>query len=532
MLRSLKWLQGGRAFEFSSLSITCVSAVVGFWFSITRNAYSPDEITHLQIVCRLIDGDVLYRDIFTHVTPLSYYLTIPVVWVLGSQLLTIKLINTLIFAGYVMIAIRMVTVLTSSKKAYPLITAIILLAYAAPGDIGAGAVYSSLSVLLFLSACYLVIIWRSTIADSVITKNGNEKRRLAVLGALVGLCFLVKQNVGLLTLFPVILSEIVFDYPNGYRRMARNIAYITCSFLAIAGVGICFIWISGSADKFWEYTVLSQTVYVGVASISYIGGIEAFVEKAIAVSESWRAIRQVGVQLPFLLGPAAIISYAISYNYVDRMKRRQHIAILGFLLSSQLLMFPRADLSHVNLTLPIVAVCSVSAWSHIGARINPLFTNLNRTMLIFCIGVWLMFLVGDLRFFISGKLHVSSLPHFRGLMVSKYWHDAMSNLILEIKESANEREILILSQDCAFLYLAGNIKNPTPFDWYMINAYGRNGQQYVIDKLDDRSIDGVLIQPSSPSPLSPLYLERRVLNQSSSIIDLSHIAPGYYYVIP
>ena len=80
--------------KFTIFSVLFIS---GFYFSITLNAYRPDETAYLQMANRMMNGDILYRDIFAKVTPLSYYITFLFTSLLGLEILVIKFINTVIF---------------------------------------------------------------------------------------------------------------------------------------------------------------------------------------------------------------------------------------------------------------------------------------------------------------------------------------------------------------------------------------------------------------------------------------------------
>jgi hypothetical protein len=57
-----------------------------------------DEAWFLQVVHRVTSGEVLYRDVFFGVTPLSVQMTAPAVRLFGAEILVIKAVVGLCFA--------------------------------------------------------------------------------------------------------------------------------------------------------------------------------------------------------------------------------------------------------------------------------------------------------------------------------------------------------------------------------------------------------------------------------------------------
>jgi hypothetical protein len=142
------------------------------------------------------------------------------------------------------------------------------------------------------------------------------------------------------------------------------------------------------------------------------------------------------------------------------------------------------------------------------------------------------FLAGDFLYFTSNRFQISTLPHFRGLIVPKIWHKDKIDLIEEIKTITGGEETLILSVEGSIIYLAGNLKNPTPFDFYSVNAFGTDGEQKVIDKINSTQIKFVYINPLGTHPLAPRKLEQYVSNNCTLVVDLSEKGFGYIYTSP
>ena len=91
------------------------SAVVGvavFAISLARSLAGgfglTDEGWFLQIVNRLRSGDVLYRDVYVGVMPLSVYVTTALSWLTGVEILAVKIVTNAAFALTVVVADRLV----------------------------------------------------------------------------------------------------------------------------------------------------------------------------------------------------------------------------------------------------------------------------------------------------------------------------------------------------------------------------------------------------------------------------------------
>lgn len=504
--------------------------IPGFYFSITLKGYLPDENAYLQTVNRMMNGDLLYRDIFAHVTPLSYYITLLFTRLVGLNILVIKFINTVIFVFTVLITINILKKLTAIYITYTLLVIATLFAYAVPGDMGAGGIYNSLAILVFMICFNITITWHSTESGDRVNWKMKNTTILIMLGMAAGLCLLAKQNIGCLAFVSILLSIVTLRYPFGSKQYLREICYVSVTFVATVTIGFLTIWLNDAVEFFWEYSILSQIVYVEKATISYIGGINTL--GRLVFNEPNISYREIGGLMLYLLGPITFVMYLISYLFLSQKDKKRHIIIFWFLISGLILIFPRADLAHVSMAAPVFTIGIIYAWHIIKSQLHIYSIYLLRILLILWLGCWMRYLAGDFIYFTSSRMQISSIPYFRGLIVPKTWHKQTTDLIEEIRKTTNGEKTLILSWDSAIIYLSGNITNPTPFDWYAVNGFGIDGERKVIDLIKSDKIKFVYIKPFGLHPLAPSKLEQYVLDECTLVVNLNDNGLGYIYSFP
>ena len=314
------------------------------------------------------------------------------------------------------------------------------------------------------------------------------------------------------------------------KQYLREICYVSVPFAITVTLGLLTIWLNDAVEFFWDYSVLGQFIYVEKGSISYIQGVKTLGD--LILNDPIINLRQIGAHMLYLIGPITFVMYIISYFFLSQNDRKLHITVFWFLISGFILIFPRADLAHVSLAAPVFTIGIIYAWHIIKPQVHVYSIYLLRILLILWIGFWMRYLAGDFLYFTSDRLQISTIPHFRGLIVPKIWHKNMIDLIKEIKRITGGKKTLILSGDYAIIYLSGNLKNPTPFDWYSVSAYGVSGEQKVIDVIKSGQIKFVYITPLGEYPLAPRKLEQYVLNDGTLVVDLSEKGFGYIYKVP
>jgi len=167
------------------------------WFCVFQEINTDDETWFLQVINRVLSGDVLYRDVFLGVTPLSVYIPAFFCWIFGSELLVVRLVHALYFVVGIFLSCGILKELKVSSwlsSLFILSFFVFVHSQSAWGFSG----YNALATGFFLACFYFTLRWI----------NGFSIWQLALAAVMTGLCFCAKQNVGalaficLLVIFP------------------------------------------------------------------------------------------------------------------------------------------------------------------------------------------------------------------------------------------------------------------------------------------------------------------------------------------
>ncbi len=155
-----------KSMEFPSLTLPMtkrnwiivgiVTFLMGFWLSLFQEINIDDETWFLQVVRRVLDGEILYRDIYFGATPLSVYITTFFGWIFGSELWVARGVLVLYFVAGILLACAIVRELgISSRFSILFILSFFVFAHfqATWGFSG----YNGLAKVFFLS-CFLAIL--------------------------------------------------------------------------------------------------------------------------------------------------------------------------------------------------------------------------------------------------------------------------------------------------------------------------------------------------------------------------------------
>lgn len=325
----------GRRLEWIGTA-AILAAAAWYWLQyFNRNTNLLDEGSTAAQALRLINGDVIYRDFFTVVTPGSYYTAAWLFRMFGEQLIVLRwaaLVTGLGLALVTLIAARRIS-------AWPFAAAAALMTTVWGWFLAAPNFYSLEAALfaLIALACYV--------------RGAPSPRWLVASGIAVGLSALTKQNTGAYTaagLVITIWASRIFDSENDWRGRLK----MTMQF---AG-GICLpvvpalVWLlaSGAGPYLYE-----SWVYYPLAKYParFARPFPAFFPLPENSFDRWTMF---AIYLPVIVYPVAVIAIAVlAYRWQRRRdldaKHEGHallaVTIVGGLTLLQ--SWPRADVTHI-----------------------------------------------------------------------------------------------------------------------------------------------------------------------------------------
>lgn len=436
-------------------------ALAGFFQTLVQGIVHPDEGWFLQVVRRVAEGEVLYRDVYYSPTPLAVYLAAAFTAAFGREVVVLRILDSLIFAATAVVVCGTVRRL-GGGRGLVLLTALAMLYFAPAGRTGPGSIYTVLASLFLSVTLALYLEWHR------MGVSGTPARRLWLLllaaGAAASLAFAAKQNIGLLAL-AALLAAVVLAGPAGSlaeRFLARPAAALV-GFALVAALVLLPTVLAGAWPRFVEYGFLSQGQYVKQAPLPY-----------------WVAARQ--SPPVYLLGPATFLALAVLF--VRGPDRRTTAAAAFFCVAGFLSFFPRADIVHVPAAAPTLLVglglAAVRVRATLGPRQQTAWTRLGAACAAVLAAV-LIWIYGVLYAGLAAAGHPgTALPPCRHLWLAPpYRDDLEATTGLLDKHLPTDEPVYLLGPNASLYYLTTGRRNPTPYDWGLSTCFGLDGENAV-----------------------------------------------------
>jgi hypothetical protein len=226
----------------------------------------------------------------------------------------------------------------------------------------------------------------------------------------------------------------------------------------------------------------------------------------------------------------AIFAWAI---WRARDRRRGHMTLcVSFGIAALLAALPSAGPQHVTEVMPLLlaAVASAVALARQGrapARVGTVMTAVVAVVLI----AWLGFGVATISGRAIGGLtgdggSTSALPHLGSSPVLAADARGTARDVAELRRVTGGR-VFIIRADAAYYYLAGNLRNPTPYDFPVLSDFGSAGERGVIRLVEQHRIPYACVRrhddpPPVDSPdFRPLALNHAVRHDMRLVAHLN-----------
>jgi hypothetical protein len=493
----------------------------GLYTSITSGMITNDESWFLQVAHRVASGEVLYRDVFFGVTPLSAYLTAGLVRLFGVEILVVRGLMAACWAATALLTIRVARQLQLGL-AIQVLLVMALLALVPSWLPGVGSPYTPLAYVFLLSTLSAVLSWREHVHSGLDRSSGKSTRSILFAGAWAGLAFASKQSIGLLA--AVALWVAVLAALREFGFTARHLVSAGLAswsvLLVVALLPLVPVLASGGAEKFLEYSLLNRLAYIRAASISYVDGLQEMV-RLLLHPKMPRDILYGYWYLQFLLPLAAFTTLTLSWLRSSRPDRILTGILIIFSTAAFAGAFPRADLPHVAPTVPLLLLAL--AWSS-GRLLAPgsrqaRVAAFGLAAILLGVGAIALF-VRPLRWIAQGSHTVSTIPHLRGILVAPESIAWLAGDSQALQRIAGDQSVFFLTPSASLLYLAFGRVNPTPYDYPLTTAFGFHGQDKVIEAIKGGEIPWVCLTPLRPDPLAPAKLEGFVEDRMHPVENL------------
>ena len=226
-----------------------------------KRGYFSDEGWYLLVASRLMDGDILYRDVMSHVTPLGHYISLIFTYVFGVEIWSLRIATSLIFLGNILLIFRVLKKLSLGIP-YQLSAALLNLIYCPPGLAGSGTLYTPLAILFYLLCFDVTLSWFAR-TDEAFGRKREDVNYLAILfGISVGLTFVSKQNFGIYALVAFVLCSasngfLYYDF----KGHVRYLLTVSCSIVCTVAIILAPTYFYNGFTYFIEYVLSGFTIF-------------------------------------------------------------------------------------------------------------------------------------------------------------------------------------------------------------------------------------------------------------------------------
>lgn len=444
---------------------TAVVLAIATWYWLryfNRSTNLLDEGSTAAQALRVLNGDLIYRDFFTVVTPGSYYTVAWLFGLFGESLMVLRW--TVLVTG---LAIVVATLFAARHIAsWPLAGAAALMTTVWGWFLGTPNYYSLEAALFSLAAlgCYA---------------HGRPARRwMIAAGIATGLTAMVKQNVGVYVFAGLLLAiwiGRIFDTKSSWR------SYLHASAQFIAGVAIPVLptvaWLlaSGAGPYLYESWVYYPLVrYPERFALPFPDFLP------FAFDDSFDMWTKLVIYMPALVYPLTAVALGARAVYLRRhddpaTARESHTVLAIGLVGAFMLLqaFPRADVTHILFGMPptfiLLAYLCDRARRGLAALPGPRMAVAAIAVIVALLPMLVLLRKGYLRTDWEYQNYIVAVRTERGRGIftgglEAQRIDVVTNYIRE--HSADDDWVFVVPWASGFNFLTGR-RNPTRTDFML-----------------------------------------------------------------
>jgi hypothetical protein len=481
-----------------------------FFSEVTSGSITNDEAWFLQVARRMVSGDVLYRDVFFGVTPISAYVAAGLVRLLGIEILVVRGMMAASLAAACLLSLRIARQLHLSRTAQALVV-LGILAFVPSWLPGAGSPYTPLAYVFLLVCWSSFLDWREATAGTRPEAPRRAGWMIALAGAFAGLAFVTKQTIGIYTLAALVGAIYLTPPSESDGRLRARAALIAgLSFVAVAVLFLAPVVLNGGTEKFLEYGFLNRLNYVQAASIPYWENL-LVLAKLVRHPAGLADLAWAYWNLQFLLPLIALPLLAVAWWRSGAADRGTTGVLAVFALAALVGVVPRVDLPHMAPAVPalliILAWCVPRVASHTKPWPRKMAHLLAASFLLLGIGA---LLAKPVRWLARGDHVFSPIPHFQSVLLDSAFAESILADRQAIQSVTHGDPVFFLSPSAGLLYLAFERENPTPYDYPLVTTFGLEGEADLFAAFEHKAIPWVCLSTGPSATLAPEALESLV----------------------
>lgn len=476
------------------LLVLAVASAVSFASLLVAGVNRADEAWNLQLIHRMLDGDVLYRDLRYYPTPLALYLGLGAAKVFGAQMLMFKALVAVSFGVTAAAGVAIVRMLSGGRRAQTLVVvASILFALPPPSSL-----YNTLAVTFASLTTLAVLRWDAALAGA----PDRLFRRAGAAGLAAGACLLTKYNVGAAVTLAVAGSFTVALVQGRIDARAFLASAVTAAGACLVTIcaGMAPVLLQGAADDFVRQITDGSSLLA--AAVPYSEGWTPLVD-------ALRFFDDAGMRAfaPYALLPVAAVAGVLAVARTAGAARGRLFVLCFFSLAAAVVAVPRA--SHVVWAAPLpIALLTASAMhlTRLWYRRRPALATSLRSMTLGFAAAWAALALVTDAIAARDFERVPSGPLAGALLHAGNWRDLRGETAELTGRIGTDRKVFIVSLEAASYYLIGDLRNPTRFDYPDAFEFGAGGVAEVKAALVNYTINFTCISRTYSPELEPAQL--------------------------
>ena len=475
-----------------------------------------DEAWFLHVVTRLLQGDVLYREVFYPATPLAAYAGAGIVGLFGSEMVVLKLAGVACIAGTFLLSIRIAEQMRTPLS--PIVFGAAVFLVELPYTFG----YTILATMLLVATLGALLSWHARVTAS----TQSPLRWLVLTGALAGACLAAKHNVGALVGAATLISVLTLLHEHrrpSARETMTSLAALIVPMAILPLTVMVPVLLSGGLPAAVDYTITSQSEYLQYNDLSYEAGFTlsmgAMLPDAPVSVETLLAGLQVGRPWVYLLPPAVALAAAWAWWRRPRVFRGPGVPLILFTAVAAASIFPLAEQSHFTVTAPVFLVA-------IAYLLRGELPRAASLLGLGCVALaGLMMVTAPLLWMRIGS-EVSSTAHLRGVVITPGYESQLLDRVREIRLATREGPTFYLFPEAALYYLLAGSANPTPYDFPLRTGFGTEGVHLVTEKVESGEIALVCLDRTwgMPGPLPGPFPDLQPVELATWVrVEMTHV---------
>jgi len=464
--------------------LAAAAAAFGLALTASNGFNRYDEPWFLQVLSRMSQGEVLYRDIFFGTTPLSAWIGWLAVKLSGVEILAVKTVESICFGALVWTTVSSYRLLSGNRPA-PWVLVLAVCLFARPGADGPGSLYVPLAATASMACLYFFL-------RSLVHQHGAWVWP-ALAGAAAGAGFAAKHTVGFAALAALVAAIMLTSKGEGGSRRKSLIALgaSLAAFAVAVFLALLPVFLQGGAARMWHYCVGNKANYLRFGSLSYINIVLEQI-RGLSGPTPGKSLRSLNALTLALLPPAA--GALAVCRWIGRpSERRKTAAVMAFLAALATGACPRPDSYHLSSISPAMLLGLGFGWEVLGGKTGAMGTWARRAAMAAMLSGLAFLAARPVVRAASGRYEIARAPHFRGVMADKELLDRSAAIAESLAGLAGNGGTFVASPQAGLYCLMGGMYNPTPYDYPVASALGESGQREVIGLIEEGWIPAVAL---------------------------------------